>query len=271
MKTFANLAGKVTGFAKKHEMAITTIVELAGFATTVYLACKEKTKADQILEEKETEKQAPLTFKEKAIIYGKTMWPSVSIGLTTGGVIGYQNYRHGVQIKDAGLLAMTYKNARDNYQKAVEKQLTDKQIEQVNHQKAIDSAERSDLHVQGIIDTGDGHELFYDEVTGTWFYSSNQKVSRVALDFANDIAQRNGGYYADFIEKLNLPASGKLLKNTVFIRDSNNVYNIPTMRLEYGTCNENLHELTGEKYAVITWVGNQPDYVDTDVLYSLDD
>lgn len=276
MQTFANLKGKVFGFAKKHEMAITTVIELAGFAATVYLACTEKTKADRLLEAKAQEKQeeygenVPLTFKEKSLVYIKTMWPSAVAGLSTSFGIGWSNRKHGAAIKDAGLLAMAYKDARDNYKQAVEKQLNTKQLEEVNHQLAIDSAERSDLHVKGIIDTGDGHELFYDQVSGYWFYSSNQKVSRAALDFANGISQRNGGYYGDFLEMLNLPCSGKLMSNTVFIRDSDNAYNIPTMRLEYGSCNENLHELTGEKYAVITWVGNQPDYVDTDVLYSLD-
>lgn len=276
MVTFANVKGKVMGFAKTHEMAITTVIELAGFAATVYLACTEKTKADKLLEAKAEEKKeelgedATLTFKEKALIYTKTMWPSVVAGVSTSVGIGWSNKKHGAAIKDAGLLAMAYKDARDNYKQAVEKQLNTKQLEQINHQVAIDSAERSDLHVPGIIDTGNGHELFHDMVTGLWFYSSNQKVSRAAIDFANGIAQRNGGYYGDFLEMLGLPSGGKLIQNTVFIRDSDNAYNIPTMRLEYGSCSENLHELTGEKYAVITWVGNQPDYVDTDVLYSLD-
>lgn len=269
MKHFAYVEPRIFKTIKKHETGITTAIELIGFAATVYLACTEKTKAEKLLEEKKSEiKDIPV--KETATIYVKTMWPAVVCGLATSSLITYTNVAASNKIRDLGLAAMMYRDAKDNYEQAVKSRLGDKKADQIAHDAAIISAERSDLHVKGIIDTGHGHELFYDEVTGIWFYSSNQFVMRVAQDFANNIAMKNGGYYSDFIEALDIPSSGKILANTVFLRDRDTSYTIPSLKLEYGTCNENRHELTGEKYGVLTWVGNKPEYVDTDVLYSID-
>ena len=84
------------------------------------------------------------------------------------------------------------------------------------------------------------------------------------------MGQKEVGYYSDFLESIDLPATGDTVTNTVFIRDRESSYNIPALKLEYGTCDENRHELTGEKYAVLTWCGNKPNYVDKDTLFSLD-
>ncbi len=277
---FANVKAKILGFANKHQVGITTGLEIAGLVGTVALACNEAIKAKQAIMEAEekaaevTGEYRPLSLKARALIYGKHFWPSILVGAATCTGIGYSNYKFGTKIQDQGLAIIAGERAlkaAQTYQEAVEDRLTDKEVQKVNHDAAIKTAERSDLHVQGVIDTGHGHELFYEPIAGYWFYSSNQFVTRVAIDYANDISQRNGGYYNDFLEKLGLPDTGKIMTNVVFIRDSNSAWNIPTMKLEYGTCDENRHELTGEKYAVITWIGNKPQYVDTDVLYSIDD
>lgn len=276
-QTLTLIRNKAMGFANKHQVGLTTGLEIAGLVLTVVLASKETIKARELIESKEKEQEAetgeyrPLPLKTRALIYGKSYWPCLLSGITTAGGIGYSNNKFGLKIQNQGLALVAAKEAHETYQKAVENRLKEKDVQAINHDAAVMQAERSDLHVKGIIDTGHGHELFYDPITGYWFYSSNQFVTRVALDYANDISQRNGGYYNNFVEALDLPANSKLLSNTVFIRDSMNSWSIPTMKLEYGTCDENRHELTGEKYAVITWIGNKPQYVDTDVLYSIDD
>lgn len=267
MTKFAIMEPKIFGFLKKHKTGITTVIELAGFAATVYLACTEKTKAEKLLEEHED-----ATLKQKAWIVAKTVAPAALTGVATGGLITYNNISNANQIKDLTLATMAYRDISENYKKAVDDQLKKKDAEKVHHAAAINAAERSDLHVKGIVDTGHGHELFLEPYSKTWFYSSNQFISRAALDFCNDMAMKNGGYLSDFLEMLDLPAAGgSVMSHVVFLRDDASSYSIPSLKLEYGTCNENRHELTGEKYAVLTWVGNSPQYVDTDVLYSIDD
>lgn len=265
MKQLAFKEPKIFGLARKHKVALTTIVELAGFFGTVYLSCTEKTKAEKIIEENDI-----TDTKEKVKVYAKTMWPAALTGAATSSIITYANVSAGNKIRELGSAALMYRNLRDEYEEAVRARIGDKKADQIDHDVAINEAERSDLHVKGIIDTGHGHELFYDPISGFWFYSSNQYVSRVALDFANRMAQKEVGYYSDFLESNDLPASGDIVANTVFIRDRESAYNVPSLKLEYGTCDENRHELTGEKYAVLTWCGNKPNYVDKDTLFSLD-
>ena len=265
MKQFAFKEPGCVRFMRKHKVAVTTIIELVGFAGTVYLACSEKTKAERIIEENDISEPV-----EKIKTYAYTMWPSVVMALGTSSLITYTNISSSNKIKELGSAAMMYKNLRDNYEEAVRNRVGVKKAEEIDHDAAIKNAERSDLHVKGIIDTGKGHELFYDEVTDIWFYSSNQYISRAAQDFANDVARKDAGYYSDFLESIGLPCHGPVISHMVFIRDSDNAYNIPTLKLEYGMCDDNKHELTGEKYAVLRWCGNKPEYVDTDVLYSID-
>lgn len=265
MKQIAIKEPKCMLFVKKHKVAITTIVEIAGFVGTVYLACTEKTKAEKII--KENDIQEP---KVKAKTYAYNMWPSVVMGMSTCGVIAYANVKSGNKIQELSHAAIMYKSLRENYEEAVKERVGEKKAEEIQHDASIKNAERSDLHVKGIIDTGMGHELFYDEVTDIWFYSSNQFVSRVAQDFSNDVGRKEAGYYSDFLEALGLPCRGPVISHMVFIRDSDNAYNIPSLKLEYGMCDDNRHELTGEKYAVLRWCGNRPEYVDNDVLYSID-
>lgn len=265
MKQFAVKEPAVIRFVRKHKVAFTTLVELAGFAGTVYLACSEKTKAEKLIEENDVTEP-----KEKIKTYAYTIWPSVVLGLGTASLITYANVAAGNKIKELGNAALMYKTFRDNYEDAVRNRLGEKKADEISHDASILNAERSDLHVKGVIDTGHGHELFYDEVSGLWFYSSNQFVMRAAQDFANNMGKREVGYYSDFMKALGLPSMGQHFAHMVFIRDTDSAYNIPSLKLEYGTCDENKYELTGEKYAVLRWCGNEPEYADVDTLYSMD-
>ena len=262
---------KAYKFVDRHKTAFTTGAELLGFAGTVYLAVKNVTKAEQIIKEQEAENETPLETKEKALTYAKNTWPAFLGFTATSSLITICNVKSANSIKDLSLLALTAKNTADNYKEAVERKLGVKQAHKIEKEASIVSAERSDLHVQGIIDTGLGHELFYDPTAGIWFYCSNQAVKRSAIELANKMSNANAGYYRNFLELINIPSDGRLIDKIVFIRDDPSYSALPSLWLEYGTCTEQMHPLTGEKYAVITWDNNQPTIADNDILWGLDD
>lgn len=266
---------KVVKFVNKHSTAFTTAAELGLVTTTIFLAVKNTSKAEELIEAKKeelnVESAALIPMKDKLKIYGFSMWPAALSYALTSGLIVTSNVKHANTVKDLTMATMMAQNAADNYKEAVKRKLGETEANKISTDAALISAERSDLHVKGIIDTGHGHELFYDPILGIWFYSSNQFVKKVALDFINQMSHSNSGCYSAFAEMNGLPYNGRLQNRIFFIRDDPSYRSLPAMRLEYGTCSENLHELTGEKYAVITWSGNEPQFVDDDILWSLDD
>lgn len=163
---------KVGRFCKKHRTGLLTTGEIAGFVTTVVLACNSTTKLEQLKQEGKVGD----TPKEVAKTYAFLYWPPVVTGLATAGLIGYSNNKFAKNI-EATSAALTLTNAAySRLQTAMQNTVGDKKAKEVNTE--ADKIGMKDIPTDNslIEKTGFGETLFYDAWSGRYFFSTKQAV-----------------------------------------------------------------------------------------------
>lgn len=259
---------KVFTFVKKHKVFFTTVVELAGFAGTVYLACTEKTKADQIIAQEEAKKEEPLTTKEKAKIYAKTTWIAAALGTAETALIIYSNYQFGSTIKELGTATLLYKQHLADRKQAEIDKYGEKKASNIEAEANRRAANRlySDKNV---VDTGRGPTLFYEPYTGYFIRDDIDTVNRAAVDFANKANGKNGIDLATFFEILGWPCqNSSIARNMIFARNSE-ADALPSLKWpKYDP--EVITLDSGEVATVLHWT-YEPEYWDERAMGYLDD
>lgn len=128
----------------------------------------------------------PLDKKEKFAIYAKTYWPVALLAVISAGCMVGSIILAERQIKAMALLATTAEAALDKYEIAANKVLGEEKAgeirAQVNKDRAAEMLRMTDEDL--IPHTKYGNTLFFDAVTGRFFYSSVSLVQQ-AIDNLN--------------------------------------------------------------------------------------
>lgn len=259
---------KVFTFVRKHKVFFTTAVELVGFASTVYLACTEKTKAEQILEQEEAKKEAPLTVKEKVVVVAKTTWPACLIGLADAVLISYTNYKMGNKIEKLGTAAWLYSQRLADHKQAVVDKYGEKKASAIN--EAADKATADRVYSKNnVIDTGRGPTLFFEPFTGIFWRDDINYVNRQAVNFANKANGKNGIDLGTFLDMLDLPSkNSRIASHMIFFRDYDST---PLPSLKWPKYDPEVITLdTGEVATVLHWE-YEPEYFDDTQMNYVDD
>ena len=262
---------KVFTFVKNHKIFFTTAVELVGFAGTVYLACTEKTKAEQIIQQEEAKKEEALTVKEKVKIYGKSAWPACVCGAAEAALIIYANYNFGSTIKELGTAALLYKQSLADHKQAVIDKYGEKKAAVIDEMADKASADRvySEVSKSDVIDTGRGPTLFYEPWTGLFWRDDINYVNRKSVEFANKANGKNGIDLGVFLDMLGLPTkNSKIAMHMIFGRNSENDA-LPSLKWpKYDP--EVITLDSGEVATVIHW-NYEPEFWDDSAMAYLDD
>lgn len=190
------IAKKTLGFCKKHAGKILTVAALAGMTETAILSAKGATKVARIMSKVDT-----LTDKEEVKIYLRAYSPAVLTGIGTAAAIV------GIEVlgeRKAAALAAAYALASDNYKK-----YRGKNIELFGKQndddiiQAVSSDYLEDSSYGISTDTGwsshsdpigyckDTKRLFYEPVTGQFFWSTMSAFQDARYHLNRNFSERN--------------------------------------------------------------------------------
>lgn len=157
-----------------------------GFGTgAVVFAVKGTVRAVEIVNEKQEEKQEPLTKKEIVQHVWKEYVPVV--GLTVASAACIVGSVH-ISARRLAVMTAAYTMSEDSlkkYKDKVHEVLGDKKEEEIRgaiQQDAIDANPPSEAYVK---DTGNGETLCRDSWTGQYFYSNADAIKRAVNDTNN--------------------------------------------------------------------------------------
>jgi hypothetical protein len=150
------------------------------------------------------ERAPELTFQEKA---GLT-WLCYAVPSVTGlstlaavlGVHAIHTKRHAAM---AGLYAVTTTKL-DDYTERAEEMLGKKKSEELNNDMAQKAVERAPFDENLVTVTGYGKDLFMDELTGRYFYSSMAKVENANNEINRKLIDEGDATLNDFYDDMGL-------------------------------------------------------------------
>lgn len=185
---------------KKNAPKILTAAAVGGVAVTAYEAAKAgpvaKKHIDEATEKKREEtgdEKAQLTLVEKVKVVAPDYTRTAVAGGVTAGCMIASTCVSGQQVATAMMGATMAENAlkeqyaamRDKYGKeSVDAVQNDINVKKMKENAPHNSAE--------IVDTGEGHDLFYYVRYGIWFYSDIETIRAIQIDL-NDQIDKYGG------------------------------------------------------------------------------
>ena len=210
-----SVAKDAAAVVDKNSPAILTGLAVAGFVTTIVLACKATPKAKEILENARedldtpdiTEEQEKEVKVEAAKELAKTVAPAVIFGVaTTACIIGANT----VNTKRIAALSAAYKlseTALTNYKDEAKKLLGDKKEERVREAVAQKTVSDNPPNYANVIETGLGDILCYDMYTAKYYKSKPASIDKAVNDFNAQLMQEDYMSLNDLHEKMGLPYS----------------------------------------------------------------
>ena len=198
-----NIINAVSDFAKKHEGTILTCCTVGSTLAAVYLTFKATPKLmDKLDELKDTD----MTNFEKA----KEIAPIIAgPAIATAGAVGFaicNNVRTADKVKNAFNMMSLYKTVDDTRKKYTEEIVGEEKAKEIE-QKVI-----HDIPDAAFIHTGYGEELFYDELTNSWFYSNVHAVNKAITELNKELMYEAVGV-EDYVTALGINCPSALKNN----------------------------------------------------------
>lgn len=196
------VAHKGVQFLAKNSSTVLVATAIAGVVTTIIFTAKATPKAKEILDEyKENLEDAKTeadpeimkaTVKELRIRLikrlGVTLVPViVSAVLTIGCIVG----SHVIDLrKKAALMAAcnVVESRLQEYVTQTKEVVGEEKAQEIKQKVSQSLAERENTimaNPEHIYHTGNGEDLFYDEWSGRWFYSSEYAIQQAVLNVTN--------------------------------------------------------------------------------------
>ena len=144
------------------------------------------------------------------LAYAETYWPvALLFGLGTFLCIGSHKDMLN-KLSNALTIYSITNRAKKDYEDAAKSVLSPKKEEEIRHAVAENHVINNPVENQIIIETGHGHSLFRDELTGRYFYASREWVENCKTafnDMLNDMATTGDGCcdLNDWYDILGLP------------------------------------------------------------------
>jgi hypothetical protein len=198
VREMSSLLNRSKLFVKRNASTILTCVGGAGVVVTTVMAVRATPKALLLLEEAKREKGEELNAYEVVAVAGPVYIPTALVGVSTITCIfgaNILNKRSQAAITSAyALLNESYKD----YQTKVE-ELYGKEVDTVIREEiAKDEYENKPIPAE------EGKELFYDEYSKRYFYSTMYKVKEAEYQLNRDLVMRDYAYVNEFYECLGI-------------------------------------------------------------------
>lgn len=200
------------GKIKKNAPKILTTIAIGGVAATAYEAAKAGPVAKKHLDEATDKKReetgdetAELTLVEKVKVAAPDYTRTAIAGGVTAGCMIASTCVSGQQVATAMMSATMAENALKEHYTAVQNKYGKESIDaiqnDINTQKMKENAPHNSAE---IIDTGEGHDLFYYVRYGIWFYSDIDRIRTIQIDLNDDIDQFSGVSENELLHMLKL-------------------------------------------------------------------
>lgn len=179
---------------------------VAGVVTTGVLAAKGGYKARGIIDAAQAEKpEEPLKLQEKV----QLTWlcyaaPGVTGLSTIASIVGVHTVHTKRHAALAGLYAVTTSKL-DDYREQAEELLGSKKSQQVNDGVAQKAIDKNPVENHEVIITGGGSELFYDDWSGRYLYSSMPEIEKAFHIINMQLLEAGDAALNDFYEAIGLP------------------------------------------------------------------
>lgn len=167
-------------FLVKHEPEILMSMGIAGLLFSTVWGVKATIKATKMVENKEADLKKPLNFKETAKLTWKLYIPVVASAVISVPCIIAGNR---VSSKRYAAIATAYtisETALQEYQLKTREIVGEKKEKEILESISNDKVEKTYKPGTEIIMTGDGESLFYEPLSGRYFKSSWNKISKAA-------------------------------------------------------------------------------------------
>ena len=188
----------------KHSPEILTGLGIAGMITTTILAVKATPKALRCIEEKEEEKQEPLTKVEVVKAAWKPYIPAAVTGtVSIACLIGASS----VNARRNAALATAYQissNALNEYKEKVVETIGETKEKHVRDKVAQEKVDKNPVESNTIIVTGNGKTLCYDPQFNQYFESSIDAIKNAVTEMNHRMVTLGEEYVSlnDFYDEL---------------------------------------------------------------------
>lgn len=207
-------------YLSKNSSTILTALAVGGVVGTTLLGMDAKTKADQIIRNKEyqiyrdwlvetggdpeTYKDEPLPIKDVFLLTWKCYIPTIAMGLATiSSIIG----SHSIDARRNAALASLYSLAEktlQEYKMKVVETIGEKKEEKVRQAIIQDTLDKNPVNERNVVMTGKGDSLCFDTLSGQYFMGDIEKIRRVINEFNHDILNDRWGTVNTLYDDLGL-------------------------------------------------------------------
>ena len=201
------MKGLLKGFIQaftKHEGTILTVAAIGSTLAAVYFAVKDSPRLMEKIDElKDSDKTKLEKAKEIAPIVART---AVATGVSIGCTIA--NHKHASNVIQS--LTSAYQMAtiaKDEIGKKTEEIAGPEVAQKVRESIGFDHAQKSfgSGAIEHVIDTGHGNSLFFDEWSGTWFYSDVNFIKKCINDLNYQLMNDMSVSLNEFYSYLDIP------------------------------------------------------------------
>ena len=199
-------------FLKKRKPDILTFVGLGGMVAFGLMMYKAYPVVQKELENEAEGKEEPLTKKETAWVYVRTMWPTILVGVGSSVCVVMGNREHNK--RSAALAAAYYisESTLKTYQDKVIEEIGEKKEHAIREKAAIqrqqDNPPREDI-IASPNDRWSYDKIFYDTFTDKYFRINPEKLERARAEFNLMMAKsyNNTGSIKDLYDLFEIPIS----------------------------------------------------------------
>lgn len=192
-------------FVSKNSPTLFAGASIFGVISTAALAIKATKPALELLDEMKTEKGDCVITRTEIV---KATWrfyipTAISAGLTISAIV-FSNTLH--LRRNAALVALysVAEGALDQYQEKVVELMGKNKAEKVKEGVVQDKLDQNPVQTQRVVVTGHGDSLFFDSLSGRYFYSDLETVRKVINDFNQKLFTDMYGTLNEFYFELGL-------------------------------------------------------------------
>ena len=197
------IAKKVGKFVTQHKTGICEVLGFVGLGSTAYWAWEGGRKSVEIDESLPEEP----TVMDKIKAYGPIAAPTIISAIGTGVAFRGAIKSEAAKVAVMASLAAASESALEKYREQMIQAFGETKAKEVMDSVSQKRIEDNPLHSEtDIIATGYGTTLFYDSMSGRYFYSDRNAVAAAVVDFNRSLIA--GDMWAtvnEFYDRLGLP------------------------------------------------------------------
>lgn len=213
----AKISKTITTWGAKNSPTLLTGIGVTGLISTAVLTRKGTIKALAILDDELVERNPSVkihpsidrisdefTFKEKVKLTWKCYVPAAALGaITIGCMVGANkiNLRRNAAL--AGLYSLS-ETALKEYQAKVVEKIGEGKAKEIKDEIKQDIVDRNPVSSHGIIRTGHGDTLCYDEYSGRYFYSDMNDIKAAVNNINRTLRLDNEVCLNEFYSEIGL-------------------------------------------------------------------